>query len=260
MSKVVKATSLEPTPKVLNLHPSHSQVPSSSRIIYTKLSSHSLQIGPTCGLHALHIICPPLSPKTLLDHAQTHAHTLSGELFSIQSLLKIATDFLSSTHSISLVQASSDSITAALIRPQFVVIAYDMDGNFAPCERRGHRAHWCVLHGPYLFCFAFGPFLCAGAGDINWLSIGIIIPPNSSTIPHLDQNELQLQTSGINVIATHGKSVRTNVWPLDELVRSNKNLVEVRPGLCQKKHMIPVFGMDLAGWMLVIEPIRKSMV
>lgn len=70
------------------------------------------------------------------------------------------------------------------------LIRYDSDANHEPCLKKGHRAHWLLVHG-YL--------------------------------KETTSNEYDL------VLIQHGKSKRLSAFSLENLFQSNQQLIEVDP-------------------------------
>ena len=72
-------------------------------------------------------------------------------------------------------------------------VRYDSDANHEPCFRRGHRAHWLLVHG-YL---------------------------KEITMPSSNEYDL--------VLAKHGKSKLVSAFSLMDLFQSNGQLIEADP-------------------------------
>ena len=81
-------------------------------------------------------------------------------------------------------------------RRSIVLLAYDRDNDFSPCQQRGLQAHWACL-------------------------LGFI------TLNCLDADRGQSDVTKTLVFARHGKSKRLNVWRLTDLVASNLQLETV---------------------------------
>ncbi|UJR14968.1 hypothetical protein I4U23_001947 [Adineta vaga] len=122
-----------------------------------------LQEGPQCGIVALAMAMSNQSTNTtvqsIFDKAKELLYTIQGELFD------------------------------ARVIPQL----YDSDANHEPCIKKGHRAHWLLVHG------------------------------HLKEITSSPSNEYDL------VLVQHGKSKFLGAFSLLDLFQSNGQLLEADP-------------------------------
>jgi hypothetical protein len=119
-----------------------------------KDGSHA-RLGKRCGMICLQMACSFFysdseccqscpSLQRLLEEAQSLGVSKSGELFSAEFLVALGAPYLC-TKSVPLdLTILSKHI---LKEGGLVAIAYDKDRNNAPCLRKGHAAHWGLVHG-----------------------------------------------------------------------------------------------------------------
>ncbi|XP_070378317.1 actin maturation protease [Dermacentor albipictus] len=113
-----------------------------------------LQEGPQCGLVALSMASQllqdhPVSVDTLFGKAKSLQFTKKGEMFSVGNMKALAETCLQNPCS-KIVRSNHlqrEELIRHLLEGKPALIPYDSDGNFEPCLKRGHTAHWAVLHG-----------------------------------------------------------------------------------------------------------------
>lgn len=117
-----------------------------------------LELGPTCGLTTLSMICCG-SPTvdSLLDKAIELKYSNNGEMFSTQWLLELLNDNLQKScarmpHRIrSYIYTGvldSEFIREKLKQHSILIVPYDADvRNHEPCRMNGHKAHWTLVCG-----------------------------------------------------------------------------------------------------------------
>jgi len=120
------------------------------------------QVGPTCGLVALHLAAKTLwarappgrapteqtvcSAQELLTHAQQRGFSVQGEMFSALDLAALACDSCH-LHASIVEDASPRDVCGLLARGRLVLLAYDADKDNTPCLLGGSRAHWALIRG-----------------------------------------------------------------------------------------------------------------
>jgi hypothetical protein len=110
-------------------------------------------------------------------------------------------------------------------------VPYDKDANMQPCLKKGTKAHWATITG----------FLLIASREIvNDLSQH---EPDCqlSDLLHATQktcdksllikaiNDESITSHNVYVFAKQGKSKYTGLWSLEDLLKSNDNLVEMDP-------------------------------
>ncbi|XP_034488718.1 UPF0692 protein CG33108 [Drosophila innubila] len=105
-----------------------------------------LQVGPTCGLTALSMLLngKPTAAELLAD-AIVLKYTINGEMFSAQYLCELTQKHFKSIF-------YKGILNCAYIKEQLttngcLLVPYDADGNHAPCQKSGHKAHWALIVG-----------------------------------------------------------------------------------------------------------------
>ena len=131
--------------------------------------------------------------------------TLSGELFSLESLFKLAALYFPN---VECAVFDLDKIITELNSNHLIIMAYDADKNHEPCLRKGHSAHWCVIHG-----YAY-------KNDKNY-------------------EDHPTSREDYFLIASHGKSQYSSLWSFKSLSESHFNLRECKPSLDSSLHKIP---------------------
>ena len=119
-----------------------------------------LQVGPTCGLVAASMLMQGKpSAGELLQQAIDLDYSNNGEMFSAKWLLTILNQNLPVSSACSKNPAnlkaylddgnlSSEYIKEKLRNHCMILVPYDSDkANHAPCNKNGHKAHWCLIVG-----------------------------------------------------------------------------------------------------------------
>uniref|UniRef100_A0A915ENL2 Actin maturation protease n=1 Tax=Ditylenchus dipsaci TaxID=166011 RepID=A0A915ENL2_9BILA len=116
-----------------------------------------LQNGkPICGFSSLtaaaKTLCDPDALFTIdeaMRIAKEMGKTKEGEIFSADWMAEISNHLFPTTHA----YASAFPTPSALLtvlgskKKQLILVPYDCDKNFEPCEKDGKNAHWAVLTG-----------------------------------------------------------------------------------------------------------------
>ncbi|XP_049582436.1 actin maturation protease isoform X1 [Syngnathus scovelli] len=218
-----------------------------------------IQDGPQCGLVALwmaaHLLGPPVDMHTLFGTALKRGFTAQGEMFSVRDMALLAEEVCgckAEALSGGLVHDNATRVVAHLWSGQPVLFPYDDDYNHEPCEREGHRAHWAVASGVLL------------GMDQGYVSTEPSQP--DSTLPwiHLRGHSSSLDSSHIRevyILAKQGKSLRYQLWSLDSIARSNKQLMEMAPETRNDgtHYVLPMGGVEggLAGEAVLLHKRRE---
>lgn len=106
-----------------------------------------------CGLVALAMAIQEypikITPSELMDYAKNCSFTQHGEIYSVDSMAKLATKYMPD-HRPEIIKDLINypySIAKALANGSKILIPYDSDWNNAPTRKRGHKAHWALLVG-----------------------------------------------------------------------------------------------------------------
>jgi hypothetical protein len=151
----------------------------------------------------------------------------------------------------------------SILSGKLIMIAYDCDFNFEPCNKRGRKAHWALIVG-YL--------LPVEAQIVEKYSTTTINNNNdrlSSLFFHLNAQQVQLDQADreilskkytssmkngdellfanrdVHVICMHGKSKHMGVWRLKSLLNSNKQLEEIDHEKCSDELFVKPIDGDL---------------
>ncbi|CAF0904360.1 unnamed protein product [Adineta steineri] len=154
-----------------------------------------LQDGPQCGIVALAMAMNINSCNTtvqnIFNKAKELLYTIQGELFDARIIPDLCKQFnLTATlHR----WTNITDVIDCLKSHHVCLIPYDSDANHEPCLKKGHKAHWLLVHG-YL-----------------------------KEITTCTSNENDL------VLVQHGKSKFVGAFSILDLFRSNGQLLEVDP-------------------------------
>ncbi|XP_037499676.1 UPF0692 protein C19orf54 homolog [Rhipicephalus sanguineus] len=221
-----------------------------------------LQDGPQCGLVALSMASQllqdqPVSVEALFETAKSLQFTKKGEMFSVENMKTLAEACLQGTRTKIVRSEHREDIVRHLLEGKPVLIPYDSDGNFEPCLKNGHTAHWAVLHG---ICLVLRESPCiedmlanVSEVDSKWPRIFYI----HNMIPKevlLKLTQLaESQQTGVFVYASQGKSRHVGLWELELLLRSNENLAHFTPKRDISEFVIPEGGVarGLSGQVLL---------
>ncbi|XP_059187005.1 actin maturation protease [Centropristis striata] len=191
-----------------------------------------IQDGPQCGLVALwmsaHLRQPQLTVamETVVQKALSRGYTAQGEMFSADNMARLAEEVCGCRAELLSGGLSGDNAAAIiqhLWRRQPVLIPYDEDYNHEPCQRSGHRAHWAVASGVLL-----------------GLDQGTVLEEQVHRDPSLPWLRLATDSSApcpvgdtavkeVYILAKQGKSLRYQLWSLDSVAQSNKQLRTMDP-------------------------------
>ncbi|CAF1034887.1 unnamed protein product [Adineta ricciae] len=154
-----------------------------------------LQEGPQCGIVALAMAMNNHScnvkVQSIFEKAKELLYTIQGELFDARVIPHLCEQFnlTATVHQWAKVTDLVDCLQSGCI----CLVPYDSDANHEPCLKKGHRAHWLLVHG-YLKELTSSP-----------------------------SNEYDL------VLVQHGKSKFLGAFSMLDLFQSNGQLVDIDP-------------------------------
>lgn len=175
-----------------------------------------------------------VSVESIIDEAKTKGFTLFGEMFSCENMASLARTFLPRSTNVSVQHSNiletdnfAQTIKTHLRKNGLILIPYDKDVNFGPCESGGKKAHWALI-------------------------LGMIEVKVGKGNDEVDGVELF-------VAARHGKSLRLAFWRLKDLLKSNSQLRDydwdkLEENFRSAKPVVPMGGLEegLKGKMVFI--------
>ncbi|CAN8000468.1 unnamed protein product [Ixodes hexagonus] len=193
-----------------------------------------LQRGPQCGLVALVMASQLLQPSSpvcvtrAFETAKALGFTSKGEMFSVENMRLLSEHFLDCQSEV--LHCPIDHrrlLIEHLLRGKPILVPYDSDGNFEPCLKGGHTAHWAVIHG---FCLVLPAEVVNNAADCshweNDFELGKRLRHIAAGSTAQTVTTLVECSNSIFVYASQGKSRQVGLWDLECLLRSNANLAE----------------------------------
>ncbi|XP_023206876.1 UPF0692 protein C19orf54 homolog isoform X2 [Xiphophorus maculatus] len=207
-----------------------------------------------CGLVALwmaaHLRQPQLSVtmETVVQTAVRRGCTAQGEMFSACNMALLAEELCvckAELLSGGLSGRNSAAIVEHLWSGQPVLIPYDEDFNHEPCQRQGYRAHWAVASGVLL--------------GLNQASVNNEYAQPDPSLPwlyvakggHLPCPITSTSAAEVYILAKQGKSLRYQLWSLDSVAQSNRQLRMMDPLRANdgSQYVVPEGGVEagLAG-------------
>ncbi|XP_026174003.1 actin maturation protease [Mastacembelus armatus] len=156
--------------------------------------------------------------------------------------------------------SNAAAIIAHLWGRQPVLIPYDEDYNHEPCQHNGHRAHWAVASGVLLGLEQRSVAEEHARPDptLPWL----FLPSDTSAPCPASSTGLR----EVYVLAKQGKSLRYQLWSLDSVAQSNRQLRTMDPQRAndEKHYVVPEGGVEagLAGQVVLLHTkteVIKSM-
>ncbi|CAM4878456.1 unnamed protein product [Rotaria socialis] len=164
-------------------------------VVYKPIPS-ILQEGPQCGIVALAMAmnlhsCNNITVQSIFEKAKELLYTIQGELFDARVVPNLCQQF--NVKAIIHRWANITDLVECLKSSHVCLVPYDSDANHEPCLKKGHRAHWLLVHG-YL-----------------------------KEIASSASNDYDL------VLVQHGKSKFLGAFSLMDLFQSNAQLIEADP-------------------------------
>ncbi|KAH9382934.1 hypothetical protein HPB48_023569 [Haemaphysalis longicornis] len=234
-------------------------------VVVSKVSSLKpvLQSGPQCGLVALSMasqLLPrdghPVSVEALFEAAKSLQFTKKGEMFSAGHMKTLAETLPGRLPSRLRSRSPQSRGRQPLDLGKPVLVPYDSDGNFEPCLKSGHTAHWAVLHGICLVvessCLLEPPLESLLEQDCECERLYHVkdgLPASGSPRELLLPLALGGADAAVFVCGSQGKSRHVGLWGLDRLLDSNRNLAHVGPRHEAAEFVMPAGGVaeGLAG-------------
>uniref|UniRef100_A0A3Q1IQB7 Actin maturation protease n=1 Tax=Anabas testudineus TaxID=64144 RepID=A0A3Q1IQB7_ANATE len=191
-----------------------------------------IQDGPQCGLVALWMAAnlqqPQLSidMETVAETALSRGYTAQGEMFSAKNMALLAEEICGCKAELlsgGLNGDNATTISTHLWGRQPVLIPYDEDYNHEPCQRNGQKAHWAVASGVLLGLDrgSVSEEHVQPDPTLSWLYLPI---DASSPCPASSTGLRE-----VYILAKQGKSLRYQLWGLDRVAQSNKQLMTMDP-------------------------------
>ncbi|XP_072248488.1 actin maturation protease isoform X2 [Leuresthes tenuis] len=223
-------------------------------ILVNKYVPSLIQDGPQCGLVALwmaaHLRQPPLSlnMETVIQTATSRGYTAQAHNMALlaEEVCGCKAELLSG----GLSGSNATTIVTHLWGGQPVLIPYDEDCNHEPCLRGGHRSHWAAASGVLLGLDQGSlskehaqpdpslPWLCLAADGCS------PCPAGSAAL------------RDVYILAKQGKSLRYQLWSLDSVTQSNKQLRTMDPQRANDgtRYVVPEGGVEagLAGQVVLL--------
>lgn len=212
-----------------------------------------LQDGPQCGLVALSMASQllqdhPVSVDALFEMAKSLQFTKKGEMFSVENMKTLAEACLKGpcAEIVCDEYRRKERVIRHLLKGKPVLIPYDSDGNFEPCLKRGHTAHWAVLHGICLVLHQSSliEHMLENVSEVDSVCSRIFHIHNAIPekvfllLTHLAESP----KTGVFVYASQGKSRHVGLWELELFLKSNENLAHFTPKRDISEFVIPEGG------------------
>jgi hypothetical protein len=141
-----------------------------------------------------------------------------------------------------------------ILNSKLILIAYDCDFNYEPCNKKGIKAHWALITG-----FLLPLDLTDKNSDLIYKKteaetqfnvLDYTKPLQFEQIQYLRKNyENKILSNNKNfkdlvfVICKHGKSKNLGIWNLSKLIESNKQLKQINDSKCNRdEFVLPVDG------------------
>nr|KAI8746713.1 putative UPF0692 protein C19orf54 isoform X2 [Biomphalaria glabrata] len=219
-----------------------------------------LQNGPRCGLVALAMASTltnnqPVITEDIFKEAQTRGYSKQGEMFMAKDLQALAASFLNCPVHHCLVD--SKDLFSNLLKHNLILIPYDADKNFSPCNKKGHKSHWALLTGFFAMLEANKvtdqlTSECVRDDEIHNLHYW----PHTASQALCEETVQLLQENleSLYVFGHQGKSRYVGLWSLPRLIESNSNLTEAGQMRPSGEYVIPDGDIEqgLRGQMIVI--------
>ena len=135
------------------------------------------------------------------------------------------------------------NIFKEILNSKLVLISYDCDFNFEPCNKNGNKAHWALITGFLL------PIRLKKDDDLlNSIS-------NKELLINLNNTEINTEcqlSEMVNfedenyVICRHGKSKHSAIWSLSRLLESNRQLKYIDDEKCNQNDFVRPFDGDIS--------------
>ena len=115
-----------------------------------------------------------------------------------------------------------------ILSSKLVLIAYDCDFNFEPCNKEGRKAHWALVNGYVLRRQSSKD--ASNECDIDQPKVLFLGEETSQS--ESSANKEHILQELLYVICKHGKSRHDGMWLLQSLIDSNRQLKLVNEAKC----------------------------
>uniref|UniRef100_A0A8C5JY25 Actin maturation protease n=2 Tax=Jaculus jaculus TaxID=51337 RepID=A0A8C5JY25_JACJA len=225
-----------------------------------------IQEGPQCGLVALWMAAAVLKTpggiplETLVRVAMERGYTMQGEMFSVADMGKLAQETLGCQAELlcgGLGGPNRDCVLKHLIAGQPLLVPYDEDHNHAPCQKKGHKAHWAVSAGVLL-----GVRSVPSSGYVEDSQLpGLFhpVPGRPCQPPPLPEED---SPGTVFLLSKQGKSWHYQLWDYEQVRDSNLQLTDFSPARAAdgRVYVVPAGGVQagLCGQALLLSPRESS--
>ncbi|XP_075394155.1 actin maturation protease [Tenrec ecaudatus] len=209
-----------------------------------------IQEGPQCGLVALWmagtLLVPPsgVPLERLVQVALERGYTAQGEMFSVADMGRLAQEVLGCHTELlrgGLGGPNRDRVLQHLVSGQPLLIPYDEDFNHAPCQRKGHKAHWAVSTGVLLGIPGKpGP---GYAEDPELAGLFHPVPGTPRQPPPLPEAD---SPGTVYLLSKQGKSWHYQLWDYEQVQESNLQLTDFSPSRAEdgRSYVVPAGGVQ----------------
>ncbi len=138
-----------------------------------------------------------------------------------------------------------------LLKSKLILIPYDTDRNYEPCNKNGIKAHWALITGfmvPVHFSESVSKSLVNFTEENKPQGLTVVQSLELSQVQELRKIfEKNKQVSDlIHVICKQGKSKNLGVWNLKKLLESNRQLREINKEKCDPVNFVLPTDMDIS--------------
>lgn len=197
-----------------------------------------IQNGPQCGIVALCMALNALKTECTVDELMEKARELyltkNGEIFNVDFLHELAQPYVKTE----IMKFNEDvDFFETLLKAKLILIAYDTDFNYEPCNKKGIKAHWALVTGfllPINHNDSVSKKLIDYDDETKPIGINFIKSLKYEEIHSIRSIFESNQTFRelVYVICKQGKSKNLGVWRLEKLLESNRQLKEVNSNKC----------------------------
>jgi len=219
-----------------------------------------IQNGPQCGIvalcMALNFLKIECTINDLMDKARHLNFTKNGEIFEVNFLYELAK--LGTNAQIVDLKRDVDFFEE-LLKAKLILIPYDCDRNYEPCNKKGIKAHWALITG-FLLPIDYEKSVAETFIDFNnrpklshrfekkstGLNFVDSIKEEQIEAMKNDFEENEEFRNLIYVICRQGKSKNLGVWSLGKLLESNRQLKEINTTKCDPDNFVLPSDGDLS--------------
>jgi len=138
-----------------------------------------------------------------------------------------------------------------LLKSKLILIPYDTDRNYEPCNKNGIKAHWALITGfmvPVHIDESVSKTLIHFREENKPQGLTFVQSLEVSQVQELRKIfETNKQVSDlIHVICKQGKSKNLGVWSLKKLLESNRQLREINTEKCDPNNFVLPHDMDIS--------------